>query len=135
MKTLITISNFIVLFLLIASPFVILRAIKKRKIKYGFVVYIISVFLISAFLFAWWLNFSKQILLSLYGYDFNGMEENEYYKNVSLENLEDAKKVRESMMGIGWPLKAMFSYIYYFPYLILVYTFGNFSFKQKIKSQ
>lgn len=134
MKTLLTISNFIVLFSLIASPFIILRVIKKRKIKKDLVVYIIIGFFISVFLFAWWLNFSKQILLSSYGYNFNGMDEEEYYKNVATENLGSVKKVRESMMGIGWPLKVMFSYIYYFPYLILVYTFGNFSLKQKIKS-
>ena len=72
-------------------------------------------------LLAWWSNKSDQILLSYYGYNIDGMNEAEFYEKVSEKKIERVKELQRSLMGIGWPLKAIMSYIYYFPYLLIAY--------------
>ena len=75
-------------------------------------------FLIS--IFAAWGDFSNLILLNHYGYSVDGMN----YENVLPENRERVDTLVTSLMGIGWPLKAMFGFIMTIPYLIFVY-FGK----------
>lgn len=71
--------------------------------------------------FAWWVDTSNQILLSHYGYDFDAMNDPERFANVSAENMERVKSLEISMMGIGWPLKAIMTYVFYSPYVLIVY--------------
>ncbi len=51
----------------------------------------------------------------------DGMSETEFYRNVSPENMEQVKSLETSIMGIGWPIKAIFGYLIFIPYLIFVY--------------
>ncbi|TXF76035.1 hypothetical protein FUA25_09045 [Chryseobacterium sp.] len=45
------------------------------------------------------------------------MNEFEYFEHVPPHLLQKAKEIRESQMGIGWPLKAIFSFVFFiFPY-------------------
>jgi len=76
------------------------------------------------FIFAWWSHESDLILLKHYGYNIDGMNETEFYGNVSPENMEQVNRLVTSVMGIGWPLKAMFGFVMTIPYLIFVY-FGK----------
>jgi len=58
-------------------------------------------------------------MLLNYGYDFYAMNDTERYQNVSSENLDNVKHLEMSMMGIGWPVKALFAYIFYFPFFLI----------------
>lgn len=61
------------------------------------------------------------ILLRNYGYNIDGMNIIEFYDKVSPTNMEQVKRLETSIMGIGWPLKAIFGYIIAIPYLIFIY--------------
>ncbi len=138
MKIITTVISFLILALLIFSPIIIIKILRKRNVKHHFITYIFLGFLITSFLalfFAWWSDFSDEILLSSYGYDFNAMDDYERYKNVSPDNLAAVKQLRMSMMGIGWPLKAIMTYTFYSPYLLLIYLFGYLFKKQKKTEQ
>ncbi|WP_228411679.1 hypothetical protein [Chryseobacterium sp.] len=65
----------------------------------------------------WFAELSDNILLKKMGYNENGMNEFEYFEHVPPHLLQKAKEIRESQMGIGWPLKAIFSFVFFiFPY-------------------
>jgi hypothetical protein len=124
MDILTTILSIILLSGLIISPFLILHRLKERNVKYKFIVYLTIGILITAtitLIFAWWTDISNEILLSLYGYDFEAMNDIERFANVTEENMKRVKNLEISIMGIGWPLKAIMSYAFYSPYLLIVY--------------
>ncbi len=73
------------------------------------------------FVFAWWGHTSNRLLLIHYGYHVEGNSVAEYYEHVAPENLERVKALMRSRTGIGWPLKAIITYVYYSPYLLIVY--------------
>ena len=81
--------------------------------------------------FGWWSATSNEILLSHYDYNFNAINETERFANVSGENLERSKLLETSMMGIGWPLKAIIAYTIYSPYIGIVYLVTYLIHKQK----
>lgn len=78
MSVLTTIVSIILLCGLIILPVIILYELNKRNIKYRFIVYLVlgllttSVFML---IFSWWSVTSNKILLSYYGYDFEGLKE------------------------------------------------------------
>jgi hypothetical protein len=124
MEILTTILSIILLGGLIISPFLILHRLKGRNVKYKFIVYLTVGVLITAtitLIFAWWTDISNEILLSHYGYDFDAMNDIERFTNVTEENMKRVKNLEISIMGLGWPLKAIMTYVFYFPYLLLVY--------------
>lgn len=112
----------LLLIILVATPILILQKIKNQK--YKFLWYILITTIITALimiLFAWWTDKSNLILLKYYGYNIDGINEDEFYGNVSKNNIESVRELVRSMMGIGWPLKAIFGFIYFYTYLIIVY--------------
>lgn len=58
-------------------------------------------------------EFSANFLLQKFGFNENGMNEFEYYRNVRSENFAKLKEIRNSQMGIGWPLKAVFACVFF----------------------
>jgi len=113
----------IIIFSVLILPFFINKRIKflnhSKLIKILFLTLsslIISGILTFAYTY-WSIELSNNILLTNLGYNANGMNEYEYYQNVKPEYLKKAKEIRESQMGIGWPLKAIFSFVF----LILPY--------------
>jgi amino acid transporter len=125
MEILLKIISFVLLVSLILFPIFILKRLHKRKAKNTIILYF-TICLITTFLLvlvvAWWSDFSNQLLLSHYGYDFNDLDTIERFQNVAPENLDRVKNLRISMMGIGWPLKAFMVYPFYFVYLVIVYS-------------
>lgn len=123
MEVLINIISTILFISLIIVPYIIYKLFKTRRIKYPFLIYftfsMITSFIIII-IFGWWLNISDEYLLSKYGYNIDVMNEFERFKNVDLKNLEQVKTIEISQFGIGWPLKALFSFIYYLPFLLLI---------------
>jgi len=129
----ITIS-FILLIALIVSPLFLVNKLNRLNVKYNFIVYLISAIIITSVLtlvLGWWSHFSDKIILSHYGYNFDSMNDIERFENVSAENLERVKNLEIGMMGIGWPLKALMSYLVYSPYLLIVYIVTLFYTKRK----
>jgi hypothetical protein len=49
------------------------------------------------------------------------MNETEFYGKVLLENMDKVKSLETSIMGIGWPLKAILTFVFYSPYLLIIY--------------
>lgn len=124
METLIIISNFLILGLIIIAPILILYIIKRLKTKRTVIIYSLiglSVLGILMLIFAWWSYESDLILLKHYGYNIDGMNEAEFFGNVLPKNLDTVKRLETSIMGIGWPVKAIFGFVMTIPYLIFVY--------------
>ena len=84
--------------------------------------------------FAWWADTSDQMLLEHYGYNFDAMNHTERFGKVSPDNMERVKSLEISIMGIGWPLKAIMTYVFYSPYLLIVY-FITYFFRKKVQGQ
>lgn len=129
MEILIKATTFIIFTSILISPILILKQFKKEQIILSYYLINLVTLAILIVLFTWWNNKSDLILLKHYGYNINGMNHDEFYGNVSPKNIERVKNLETSIMGIGWPLKAIFGYIIFIPYLIFVY-FGK---KHKIK--
>ncbi|QBN17356.1 hypothetical protein [Flavobacterium nackdongense] len=124
MQIITTTISFFLLIGLIVSPSFIIYKLNKLNVKNNFIFYLIFGIIITSILMlivAWWSHFSTKILLSHYGYNFDSMNLIERFENVSAENLDKVKNLEISMMGIGWPLKAIMSYLVYCPYILIVY--------------
>ena len=125
MEFLTTLISLILFILLIAVPIIISIKVTKSNITYPFLSYLLLTLTLSSMimiLLGWWSDKSNQLLLSYYGYNFNGMNQKEYYRNVSIQNINRVKEIERSWMGIGWPLKVIFEYIFYLPYIFIVYV-------------
>ncbi len=78
--------------------------------------------------FAWWDYKSSEILLKHYNaLSFNDDFATYQYsvKNVKPENLNRVEQLKINYFGIGWPLKAIMTFVFYSPYLIIVYLIGQ----------
>jgi hypothetical protein len=125
MEVIISTVSLLLLVGLILCPIVILRLVNKSNIKFKFITYLTVGLFFMAFIvitFAWWADTSDKILLQHYGYDIDGMSEKEFYGKVSPENIDRVKTLETSIMGIGWPLKAILTFVFCSPYLLIVYS-------------
>lgn len=116
--------TFLLLVGLLISPPLLLRFIRRTNIKYKFVAYLtigVMLTVLITLIFAWWTHTSDLLLLKHYGYDIDGMNATEFYGKVLPENLDKVKSLEISIMGIGWPLKAIITFVFYSPYLLFVY--------------
>ncbi|QOG03272.1 hypothetical protein [Flavobacterium sp. MDT1-60] len=135
MEILIKLISFTLVISLIIFPIFILKQLYKRKTRNIIILYFTFCLIITFLLVltvAWWSYFSNQLLLSHYGYNFDDLDTIERLQNVAPENLDRIKKLRMSMMGIGWPLKAFMVYPFYFVYLVIVYSVLDYQ-KNKTK--
>ena len=137
METIVEIISFTLLMGLFVCPIIISRQLHKRVIRYTFIVYLIVGTLATAaiaFTFGWWTNYSDKKLLDHLGYHFDAMNDKERFENVAPDNMEKVKSIEKGRMGIGWPLKVIMSYIFYTPYLLLVYFVGYYFRKRSTKT-
>jgi amino acid transporter len=124
MEKLITLVSFSLFVGILLCPILLLRKIRTTKIRYKFLTYLtIGLFLnaVIVLVFAWWSYTSDVMLLEHYGYNIDGMNEAEFYGNVIPENMDKVKSIQRSIMGIGWPLKAIFAFVFCSPWIIIVY--------------
>ena len=132
------IVNFLLLGLIIIFPILLLIRLKRDRKKRIFFTYtLISLILLAllVFVFAWWAHKSDIILMSHYGYDFDAWNNMERFRNVSNENIEKVKTLETSIMGIGWTLKAMFAFVLFTPYILIVYLVSFILDKMKNKKK
>lgn len=130
MKLLVNVVFFIILLLIFIMPIVF---IWKRK-HFSFWSYLIlniftSVFLI--FFLAWFDDYSKNLLLEYYNFNFNALSETEQLKGVEPKNLNTVKKLYTSTFGIGWPVKAIIMMISFSP-ILLIYFLVLFFIRRKL---
>jgi hypothetical protein len=129
--------NILLLLLLVSSPIIIVRFLNKSTIKFKFISYFTIGLFVTAIIilfFAWWSATSKIILLKHYDAYFFNPDSNSYqvsYEKVSAENSERVKSLETGIMGIGWPLKAIFMFVCFLPILVIVYSFNNLIVKIK----
>ncbi|MCC7520277.1 MAG: hypothetical protein IT220_01460 [Flavobacteriaceae bacterium] len=124
MEFLLSTITFLLLVGLIIGPIILFRLLNKTNLKFKFAIFVILSLILTAiitFVFAWWAYTSDLIMLKHYGYDLDGMNETEFYGNVLPEHMEKVKNLEMNIMGIGWPLKAILTWVYYSPYLLLVF--------------
>lgn len=110
--------------LLIACPIVVLYFIRKFCSKNVFRTYLIaSVFLTSILMicFFWWNNLSRILLMIDYGVNRFATNDFERYLHVSKENLYRVKQLENSYYGVAWQLRAFLVYVFYVPYIFVVY--------------
>ena len=129
MEHFVTFTYFLIFVLIIVHPFLVYRFLMKKN-KVTFVKFILIYLATSTFICvisAWWMcEGGNNLLLKNYGITEYAIGEEERYQNVKPENIKRAKEIYESMFGIGWPLRAIMTYIFYLPYLIfgcLIYYF------------
>lgn len=87
------------------------------------------------FTFAWWSDYSDQFLMTNYGYDFDAMNETDRFEKVDSGNLERVRQLEMGYFGVGWPLKAIMAFVFYSPYLLIVYMVGHLITKAKRKNK
>lgn len=133
------IFNVISLTLLIGlflSPIFIVWRLNRFVIRYNFIIYLtfgILTTLAIALTFGWWTDYSDNKLLEHFGYNVNAMNDKERFEKVSPDNMEKVKSIERSLMGIGWPLKVILTYVFYSPYLLIVYLV-TYLFRNKTKT-
>lgn len=142
MEVLTTIISFLLLLGLISVPILLFVGMTKwYRLKFHFLTYLVSGLIITAgimSILAWWTDYSNILLLKHYnGYIYNpdsGGYQIEY-DSVLPENLDRVKSLEISVMGIGWPLKAIMSFVFYSPYLLIVYGVGQLIRRRKKRSR
>lgn len=139
METLTTIISFILLIGLISIPILLFVGLKKwKRLRFNFLTFLIIGLISTAgvtLIFAWWADYSDQVLMNHYGYDFDAMNETDRFEKIKTENLERVKQLEIGYFGIGWPLQAIMTFVFYSPYLLIVYLVGHFITKVKRKNK
>jgi uncharacterized protein YacL len=128
MEIITSLVSFTLVIGLLVSPVLLIWRLNKLNLSYKFIFYLIIGILTTGIItltFAWWAATSDQMLLEHYGYNFDAMNDSERFEKVSPDNIERVKSLEKSMMGIGWPLKAIMTFVFYSPYLIIVYLVTN----------
>ena len=100
MEILITISNILILGLIILFPILLLLLLKKKSPKRMAVKYFTTgLILLALFIavFAAWADISNLMLLNHYGYRVDGMN----YENVLPQNRERVDNLVTSIMGLA----------------------------------
>ena len=127
MEITITIITLLIFGGLLLSPLIIFKLLKNTNSKFVFVLYMtIGIFFtaIISLIFGWWTHKSNVFLLEYYnGYHINPDSNSGqiYYETVLPKNMERVKELEKSYMGIGWPLKSIFLFVFFLPYLLIAY--------------
>lgn len=118
LEFLITTTHIIILCSFLIIPILVVRKLKRLQSSFlvlkGIICGLLTCFILSAFS-AFWADYSDRMLLRSYNaYVYNpdsGTEQVEY-KNVERKNFQKVKELEYSIMGIGWPLKALFLFVF-----------------------
>lgn len=87
----------------------------------SFLSLIVCVLLVS--LLAYLPDLYADLRLDYLGFDFDGWSDEERVRNIAPELRNEAMKLYQSRMGIGWPLKAIMGSILLIPYQIVASIF------------
>ncbi len=121
-----------ILLAIVASSWFVIIILRKLKWKLHFLSFLLLGMLLSFFLTAllgWWSDFSNDLLLCNYGYDFEAMNAIDRIANVPEADLDKVKSLERNRMGMGWPVKVLFTYVFGSPVLLILYI-GVFYFRK-----
>jgi hypothetical protein len=138
-ETISTIISILLLLGLISIPILLFVGLKKWNIfKYEFLTYFIIGLILTAgisWTLAWWMDYSNQLLMEYYGYDFKAINETDRFVEVEEENHERVKHLEMGFYGIGWPLRAFFIFTLSFTYTLILYLVGLLIIRMKRKNK
>ena len=120
MKSFIDCISFIFLVFVVIYPFFIVPFIKDRKYL---MILILAFFIVDGILLLMFFgmdDYSTKWLMEYYGYDLDGMSESECYRNVEPGDRVMVEGMLSHIMGIGWPLRAVFAYVIIIPFQIIL---------------
>ncbi|MBQ6562244.1 MAG: hypothetical protein IJL84_07855 [Paludibacteraceae bacterium] len=93
------------------------------KDKKYLVILILAFFIVDGILLLMFFgmdDYSTKWLMEYYGYDLDGMRESECYRNVEPGDRVMVEGMSSHIMGIGWPLRAVFAYVLIIPFQIIL---------------
>jgi len=142
MEKLIICSNWLLFLLFLALPLItfrILELTRNKRTKNLMIIGGLILVITLPFIAAWWSDKSTEILLKHYNALTYSTDFETYIfslKNVMPENINRVQKLESSYFGIGWPLKAITTLIFYIPAISAIYFIQligvNFIKKSKI---
>lgn len=135
MEIFIRVIDFLFFITIIAIPFLVFIMLRNLNGRQQTIYYFLIGIILSSLLvyfFAWWIDTSNIILLKYYGYNLQKINTPESYENVLPQNIQKVKNIEKNVMGIGWTLKAIFSFIMYIPYLLAVFI-GRIIWKKRLR--
>ena len=120
MKSFIDCINFIFIVFVVIYPIFIVPFIKDKKYL---MILILSYFIVDGIFLLMFFgmdDYSTKWLMEYYGYNLDGMSESECYRNVELGDRVMVEGMLSHIMGIGWPLRAVFAYVLLIPFQIVI---------------
>jgi len=125
------ILNVIMIGLIVFSPVLVLQFLHRKFDNYKSIVIgycVIGPIVLASLVvyFAWWNNTVDMYLLKYYGFDIDGFNEINQFRGVAAKNLPVVKGIVNGVMGIGWPLKAIFGMISIVPIMLIGYYVDSF---------
>ena len=120
MKSFIDCISFIFIAFVVIYPIFIVPFIKDKKYL---VILILAFFIVDGILLLMFFgmdDYSTKWLMEYYGYDLDGMSESECYRNVKPGDRVMVEGMSSHIMGIGWPLRAVFAYVLIIPFQIIL---------------
>lgn len=120
MKSFIDCINFIFIVFVVIYPIFIVPFIKDKKYLVILILAFIIVDGVLLLVYFGWDDYSTKWLMEYYGYDLDGMSESECYWNVEPGDRVMVEGMLSHIMGIGWPLRAVFAYVIIIPFQIIL---------------
>lgn len=120
MKSFIDCISFIFIVFVVIYPIFIVPFIKDKKYLMSLILAFFIVDGILLLMFFGMDDYSTKWLMEYYGYDLDGMSESECYRNVKPGDRVMEEGMLSHIMGIGWPLRAVFAYVLIIPFQIIL---------------
>ena len=120
MKSFIDCISFIFIVFVVIYPIFIVPFIKDKKYLVILILAFIIVDGVLLLVYFGWDDYSTKWLMEYYGYDLDGMSESECYRNVEPGDRVMVEGMSSHIMGIGWPLRAVFAYVLIIPFQIIL---------------
>ena len=120
MKSFIDSINLIFIVFIVIYPFFIVPFIKDKIYLMILILSFIIVDGVLLLVYLGWDDYSTKWLMEYYGYNFDGMCERECYQNVKPSDRVMVEGMLTHIMGIGWPLRAVFAYVIIIPFQIIL---------------
>ncbi len=120
MKSFIDSINLIFIVFIVIYPFFIVPFIKDKIYLMILILSFIIVDGIFLLVYFGWDDYSTKWLMEYYGYNLDGMCERECYRDVKPSDRVMVEGMLSHIMGIGWPLRAVFAYVLIIPFQIIL---------------
>ncbi len=121
MQHIVSVIDVLISVIMVITPFVVPLWLKQKGYVTNLFLSSVLSLMVSAlliFLFGYWSDLSVNLRLTDLGFDFEGLSDQERLRKVAPALRDEALKLYQSRMGIGWPLKAIFGTIFFIPYQI-----------------